>query len=105
MDAESGAPKDELHPETITWLKTLGLEYKKLPEILAAGPCPKVTLFKYSLRMKLCSNQCNVSFYFRTIGSISNPRWNKSCQQTCNIKRTKDPKIHHSSARLFNPNG
>lgn len=42
MDSESGAPKDELATETLNWLKTLGVEYKKLSEILAAGPDPKV---------------------------------------------------------------
>lgn len=42
LDAESGAPKDELAPETLSWLKTLGVEYKKLSEVIAAGPCPKV---------------------------------------------------------------
>lgn len=42
MDPDTGAPKDELHPETVSWLKTLGLGYTKLQEILAAGPCPKV---------------------------------------------------------------
>lgn len=44
MDVESGAPKDELAPETLTWFKTLGVEYKKLSEVLAAGPCPKVCI-------------------------------------------------------------
>lgn len=42
MDLESGAPKDELNSETIAWCKSLGVEYTKLSEILAAGPCPKV---------------------------------------------------------------
>lgn len=42
MDLDSGAPKDELHPETIAWCKSLGVEYTKLTEIIAAGPCPKV---------------------------------------------------------------
>lgn len=42
MDADTGAPKDELHPETVNWLKTLNLNYTKLSEVLAAGPCPKV---------------------------------------------------------------
>lgn len=45
MDADSGEPKDELHPETLNWLKTLGIEHTKLTEILAAGPCPKVIPF------------------------------------------------------------
>lgn len=43
MDLESGFPKDELAPETLSWFKTLGVEYKKLSEVLAAGPCPKVS--------------------------------------------------------------
>lgn len=42
IDGESGHPKDELAPETLTWFKTLGVEYKKLSEVIAAGPCPKV---------------------------------------------------------------
>lgn len=44
MDLETGAPKDELAPETLSWFKTLGVEYKKLSEVLAAGPCPKVCI-------------------------------------------------------------
>lgn len=44
MDPDTGAPKDELHPEALNWMKSLGLEYTKLSEILAAGPCPKVSL-------------------------------------------------------------
>ncbi|XP_052869909.1 very long-chain-fatty-acid--CoA ligase bubblegum [Anopheles cruzii] len=42
MDLDTGEPKDELTPETITALKELGAEYSKLSEIHAAGPCPKV---------------------------------------------------------------
>uniref|UniRef100_A0A182Q2C2 long-chain-fatty-acid--CoA ligase n=1 Tax=Anopheles farauti TaxID=69004 RepID=A0A182Q2C2_9DIPT len=42
MNLDTGAPKDELTPETITALKELGVEYTKLSEIHAAGPCPKV---------------------------------------------------------------
>lgn len=42
MDPESGAPKDELNPDTLTWFKSLGVGYQKLSEVLAAGPCPKV---------------------------------------------------------------
>ncbi|XP_053674824.1 very long-chain-fatty-acid--CoA ligase bubblegum [Anopheles nili] len=42
MNLDTGAPKDELTPETITALKEIGLEYGKLSEIHAAGPCPKV---------------------------------------------------------------
>lgn len=45
MDLASGAPKDELAPETLTWFKTLGVDYKNLSEVLAAGPCPKVCDF------------------------------------------------------------
>ena len=44
MDLETGAPKDELAPDTLSWFKTLGVEYKKLSEVIAAGPCPKVNL-------------------------------------------------------------
>nr|XP_040231069.2 very long-chain-fatty-acid--CoA ligase bubblegum [Anopheles coluzzii]XP_040231070.2 very long-chain-fatty-acid--CoA ligase bubblegum [Anopheles coluzzii]XP_040231072.2 very long-chain-fatty-acid--CoA ligase bubblegum [Anopheles coluzzii]XP_040231073.2 very long-chain-fatty-acid--CoA ligase bubblegum [Anopheles coluzzii] len=42
MNLDSGEPKDELTPETIAALKELGVEYGKLSEIHAAGPCPKV---------------------------------------------------------------
>jgi long-chain-fatty-acid--CoA ligase ACSBG len=38
MELESGAPKDELQSETLKWLESLGLKYKKLSEIIAAGP-------------------------------------------------------------------
>lgn len=47
MDADTGAPTDGLHPETKTWLKSLGVEYTKLTEILAAGPCPKVSYLEH----------------------------------------------------------
>lgn len=53
MDLDSGAPKDELHLETIEWLKTHGLEYTKLSEVLAAGPCPKVRIFRTHSHDKL----------------------------------------------------
>uniref|UniRef100_A0A182P6G5 long-chain-fatty-acid--CoA ligase n=1 Tax=Anopheles epiroticus TaxID=199890 RepID=A0A182P6G5_9DIPT len=42
MNLDTGVPKDELTPETIAALKELGVEYGKLSEIHAAGPCPKV---------------------------------------------------------------
>ncbi|GAB0089193.1 Very long-chain-fatty-acid--CoA ligase bubblegum [Sergentomyia squamirostris] len=42
MDVDSGAPMDELHHETLAWLKILGLDYTKLSQIHAAGPCSKV---------------------------------------------------------------
>lgn len=42
MDLTTGDPKDELAPETLSWFKTLGIEYKTLSEVLAAGPEPKV---------------------------------------------------------------
>lgn len=42
MNLDTGAPKDELTPETIAALKEFGVEYSKLSEIHAAGPCPKV---------------------------------------------------------------
>lgn len=44
MDADSGAPLDELHHETKAWIKSLGLNYTKLSEIIKAGPCPKVSI-------------------------------------------------------------
>jgi long-chain-fatty-acid--CoA ligase ACSBG len=37
-----GAPKDELAPETLKWLQGMNLQYKKLSEVLAAGPDTKV---------------------------------------------------------------
>lgn len=42
MNLDSGEPKDELTSETIGWLKGYGVEYTKLSQIMAAGPCPKV---------------------------------------------------------------
>ncbi|XP_055713765.1 very long-chain-fatty-acid--CoA ligase bubblegum [Phlebotomus papatasi] len=42
MDVDSGAPKDELHPETLNWFKPLGVDYTKLSQVHEAGPCPKV---------------------------------------------------------------
>lgn len=42
MNLDSGAPKDELTPETIAALKEFGAEYTTLSEVHAAGPCPKV---------------------------------------------------------------
>lgn len=42
MNLDSGEPKDELTSETIGWLKGFGVEYTKLSQIIAAGPCPKV---------------------------------------------------------------
>lgn len=38
MQAETGAPLDELSQETVNWLQGLNLKYTKLSEILAAGP-------------------------------------------------------------------
>lgn len=42
MNLDSGEPKDELAPETVAWVKGLGVEHTKLTQIMAAGPCPKV---------------------------------------------------------------
>lgn len=55
MDLETGAPKDELAPETLSWFKTLGVEYKKLSEVLAAGPCPKVSIYFAVILLSFCS--------------------------------------------------
>lgn len=38
MDPDTGAPKDELQPESQKWIDSLGLQWTKLSEILAAGP-------------------------------------------------------------------
>lgn len=46
MDLESGEPKDDLHPDTLQWFKSLGVDYKLLTEVIAAGPCPKVCFFQ-----------------------------------------------------------
>ncbi|XP_058452829.1 very long-chain-fatty-acid--CoA ligase bubblegum [Malaya genurostris] len=42
INLDSGEPKDDLTSETIAWCKGLGVDYTKLSEIIAAGPCPKV---------------------------------------------------------------
>lgn len=42
MDAETGAPKDELNVDAKAWLKEMGLSYGKMSDVIAAGPCPKV---------------------------------------------------------------
>ncbi|CAO1373964.1 unnamed protein product [Diamesa hyperborea] len=38
MAADTGAPLDDLSPETIKWLEGMNLKYTKLSEILDAGP-------------------------------------------------------------------
>lgn len=38
----TGAPKDELFVETKEWMKNLGLDYTKLSQVIASGPCPEV---------------------------------------------------------------
>ena len=43
MNAETGEPLDELHRETLDFVRSLGLEYTTLSEILKAGPCIKVS--------------------------------------------------------------
>lgn len=57
MDLESGAPKDELASDTLTWFKNLGVDYKKLSEVIAAGPCPKVCIISqaYSIKFVISS--------------------------------------------------
>lgn len=66
MDLETGAPKDELAPETLSWLKTLDVDYKKLSEVIAAGPCPKVMLhFKITNHFQMIDiNSSNRFFFF-----------------------------------------
>lgn len=44
VDDESGKPKDHLHIETKKWLKSLGLEYLKLSELLVDGPHEEVRI-------------------------------------------------------------
>lgn len=44
MDLDTGAPTDELHADTLAWFKSLGVSYKLLTEVIAAGPCPKVCI-------------------------------------------------------------
>lgn len=44
MNPETGAPLDELHWETLDFVKSLDLEYKTLSEIVKAGPCAKVII-------------------------------------------------------------
>lgn len=56
MDAETGAPKDELAHDTLTWFKTLGVDYKKLSEVIAAGPDPKVYPLLYCMCIHLTQN-------------------------------------------------
>lgn len=63
MDAESGAPKDELAPETLSWFKTLGVDYKNLNQVIAAGPCPKVKL-TYTI-LNIDHNDSDLSFQTR----------------------------------------
>lgn len=42
MDKDSGAPLDELSHESLMWMKSLGVNYTTLTEILGADPCPKI---------------------------------------------------------------
>lgn len=97
MDPDTGAPRDELHPETVNWLKTHGIEYTKLSDVLKAGPCPKVTyhfqshVFNYSIALIM-------TFTFGPAGTSGSTRGHHTCQQLRYIKRTKNPKIHHSAA-------
>lgn len=49
LDVETGEPTDELMPETKRWMKGLGVEYTKLSEVLAAGPCKKVSYWLWCL--------------------------------------------------------
>lgn len=103
MDLETGAPKDELAPETLTWLKTLGVEYKKLSEILAAGPCPKVfTRFPF-ISIHLSMDNVLINVYFQ-LGLCCHKRWYSTCEQVCYIECPKDSEICHSIIGLFHSN-
>jgi long-chain-fatty-acid--CoA ligase ACSBG len=42
INPDSGEARDELTHESREWVKSLGLSYTKLSEIIAAGPCPIV---------------------------------------------------------------
>lgn len=42
MAPDSGIPLDDLAEEAVKWMKDLGLNYKKLSEILNNGPDPIV---------------------------------------------------------------
>ncbi|CAD7086321.1 unnamed protein product [Hermetia illucens] len=42
MDAETGAPTDNLSKESISWMESLGVSHKTVKDVLNAGPCPKV---------------------------------------------------------------
>lgn len=42
MDPDTGAPRDSLRPDTMKWLREMGLEYTRLSEVLKAGPDSKV---------------------------------------------------------------
>lgn len=64
LDAESGAPKDELAPDTLSWFKTLGVDYKKLSEVIAAGPCPKVAFCLKSHHVEIISFRFSFKFLF-----------------------------------------
>ncbi|KAL9876903.1 very long-chain-fatty-acid--CoA ligase bubblegum [Glossina fuscipes] len=43
MDKDSGAPLDELSYESLTWMKSLGVNYTTLTEILRADASPKIS--------------------------------------------------------------
>lgn len=43
MDPDTGTPQDELCVETKKWMKEIGLNYTTLSEVIAAGPCPRVS--------------------------------------------------------------
>lgn len=49
MDKD-GSPKDELSQESIYWMRSLGLDYVTLSELIKAGPCPKVNYVVVILR-------------------------------------------------------
>lgn len=65
MDLETGAPNDELHADTLAWFKTLGVSYKLLTEVIAAGPCPKVRISTCDLRERNFSKNKNIINFYR----------------------------------------
>lgn len=104
MDADSGAPKDELHHETLEWVRSLGLNYTKLSEIIKAGPCPKVKIFftndfclhstlnEFSFkRTAYCDSKSQSTFL--VVGEKGHRRGNHSGEQEGHFQRSEDSEV------------